>query len=100
MESCVRDATAEAIRSIVSIQGSSVAQIPRAFGDVDPPLEPLPLVGWRNIDVGGKCGFEQSTQAQTTSLKRTLMGTANRYPRGDRSAEDATRLHPFKQPLK
>ena len=98
LESRLRDATAEAIRSIMSIQGSSVAQIPRAFRDVARPLEPLPLLGWRNIDFGGDGGFEQTTQGQTTLMKRPLMETMKRYPR-DGSAEHATPQHPFKQPF-
>ena len=50
LETRLRAATAEAIRSIMSMQGSSVAQLPRAFGDIEHPLEPLPLLNWQNTD--------------------------------------------------
>ena len=48
LETRLRAATAEAICSITSIQGASVAQLPRAFGDIEHPLEPLPLLNWQN----------------------------------------------------
>ena len=51
LETRLRAATAEAIRSIISIQGTSVAQLPRAFGDIEHPLEPLPLLNWQNNDL-------------------------------------------------
>ena len=37
LETRLRAATAEAIRSIMSIQGASVAQLPRVFGDIESP---------------------------------------------------------------
>ena len=57
LETCLRAATAEAIRSIMIIQGTSVAQMPRAFGDIEHPLEPLPLLNRQNHDSAGDGGL-------------------------------------------
>ena len=62
LESRLREATTEVIRSIMSIQGASVAQLPRAFGDACNPLEPLPLLQWQNDHFRGDGGFESTSK--------------------------------------
>ena len=62
LESRLREATTEVIRSIMSIQGASVAQLPRAFGDACNPLEPLPFLQWQNDHFRGDGGFENTTK--------------------------------------
>ena len=98
LETRLRAATAEVIRSIMSIQGSSVSQLPRAFGDVENPLEPLPFLQWQNIDFGGDGGFEKTTQGHVSSLRRPMLQSVQRYPSEAPQSEDG-KLHPYKQPL-
>ena len=80
LESRLRAATAEVIRSIMSIQGTSVAQLPRAFGDIEHPLDPLPLLRWQNRDFGGHGGFEKTTKGDVSSLRRPTLQSVERYP--------------------
>ena len=69
LESRLREATTEVLRSIMSIQGASVAQLPRAFGDVCNPLEPLPFLQWQNDHFRGDGGFENTTKGAISCLK-------------------------------
>ncbi len=80
LETRRRAATAEVIRSIMSMQGTSVEQLPRAFGDVEHPLAPLPLLYWQNNDVGGDGGFERTTKGHVSSLRRPTLHSVQRYP--------------------
>ena len=98
LESRLREVTSEAIRSIMSVQGSSVTQIPRAFGDIANPLEPLPLLSWQNVDFGGDGGYEKSSRGKTTTLRRPKLESVQRYP-PDGSQAHVASLHPYKQPL-
>ena len=98
LESRLREATSEAIRSILSVQESSVAQISRAFGDLGHPFEPLPLLHWQNVDFGGDGGFEKTTKGKTSSLQRPKLDSVPRYPTEGLQPEVAT-LHPYKKPL-
>ena len=59
LEDRLREATTEAIRSIMSIQGTSVAQVSRSFDAAAAPLEPLPFLDWQNIDFGGDGGSKR-----------------------------------------
>ncbi len=99
LESRLRDATSEAIRSILSVQGSSVAQMPRAFGDIAHPLEPLPLLNFQNVDFGGDGGFEKTTKGKTSSLQRPKLHSVQRYPT-DGPQPDLPPVQPYKQPLR
>ena len=98
LESRLREATSEAIRSILSVQESSVAQISRASGDLAHPLEPLPLLHWQNVDFGGDGGFEKTAKGKTSSLQRPKLDSVPRYPTEGLQPDLAT-LHPYKKPL-
>ena len=76
-----------------------MAQLPRSFGEVDKPLEPLPLLHWQNIYFGGDGGFEKTTKGTTSSMKRPLLESVQRYP-SETPSSDGKTLHPYKQPLK
>ena len=80
LEIRLRAATAEAIRSIMSIQGASVAQLPRAFGDVRNPLEPVPLLNWQNNQFAGDGELEKNTKGNVSSLRRPLLQSVKCYP--------------------
>ena len=99
LEDRLREATAEAIRSIMSIQGTSVAQLSRSFDDAAAPLEPLPFLDWQNIDFGGDGGFEKTSKGKVSSLKRPKLDSVQRYPT-EVSQPDGARVHPYKQRLK
>ena len=98
LESRLQAATAEAIRSIKRSQGSSVAQLPRAFGDVENPLELVPFLRWQNVDFGGDGGWEKTTQGDVSSLRRPLLQSVQRDP-SEAPHTDGGELHPYKQPL-
>ena len=98
LETRLRAATAEAIRSIMSIQGASAAQLPRAFGDIEHPLEPLPLLNWQNTDYGGDGGFERTTKGAVSSLRRPTLQSVKSYP-PEVPEIDITKLNFYKHPL-
>ena len=98
LETRLRAATAESIRSIMSIQGTPVAQLPRSFGDIEQPLEPLPLLNWQNNDFGGDGGLERTTKGAVSSLRRPTLHSVKCYP-PEVPQTDITKLHPYKQPL-
>ena len=98
LEIRLRAATAEAIRSIMSIQGASVAQLPRAFGDVQNPLELVPLLNWQNNEFAGDGELEKNTKGTVSSLRRPLLQSVKRYP-PEVPQTDTPKLHPYKQPL-
>ena len=99
LESRLSEATSEAIRSIMSMQGSSVAQIPRAFGDLEHPLEPLPLLHWQNNDFGGDGDFEKTTKGEKSCVRRPKLESVQCYP-CELPESDGGKLHPYKQPLR
>ena len=80
LEVRLREATTEAIRSIMSIQGTSVAQASRSFDVAATPLEPTPFLDWQNIDFGGDGGFEKTSKGKVSSLKRPKLDSVQRYP--------------------
>ena len=98
LESRLREATTEVIRSIMSIQGASVAQLPRAFGDACNPLEPLPFLQRQNDHSRGDGGLERTTKGAISCLKRPKLDSVKRYP-SDVPQADGSQLHPYKQRL-
>ena len=96
LEARLKELMSEIVRSIMSLQQSSVAQLPRAFAELEVPLEPLPLLHWQNADFGGDGGFERTSKGSVSALCRPKLNSVQRYPQ---EVEQPASADPYKTRL-